>query len=185
MQLNGEQRKRFHDALLNAFPFISSLRQMISFELDENLDAIAMGDNYSDTVFKLIKWAESEYKVEKLLTAARSSNSGNLFLLSFKEQMQGKFDENCKSEINVYSSKVKYLYHYYFRAECEHDVNELIKILGPNIKEINKIRKTRLPDIDVEMCIDLSLEEVQAAMREIEDGHVMLQTVELKYDYDR
>ena len=183
MQLNGQQRKLFHKSLLSAFPSTSKLRQMLSFELDENLDAIAMGDNYSDTVFKLIKWAESEGKVRKLLNAARSSNSGNPELRSFEEQMRDKFDENPTSEINVYSSKVKYLYHYKFRAECEHDVNELIKILNPNIKEITKTKQAPFPDVDVKMCAYLSLKEIQAAIKDIEDGHVMLETLELIHDY--
>ncbi|AFY58983.1 hypothetical protein Riv7116_6661 [Rivularia sp. PCC 7116] len=78
MQLNGEQRELFHKSLLSAFPYISNLRQMVDFKLDKNLNAIAMGENHSDIVFKLIKWAEAEGKVEKLLTAARESNSGNL-----------------------------------------------------------------------------------------------------------
>ena len=183
MQLNGEQRKRFHDAFLNAFPTISSLRQMISFELDENLYTIAMGENYSEIVFKLIIWAEAQGKIKHLLSAARSSNPGNFELRSFEEQMRDKFDKNPESEINVYSSKVKYLYHCKFRAECEHDVDELIKILNPHIKKITKIKKTPFPDVDVEMCAYVSLEEIQAAIKDIEDGHVMLETVELKHDY--
>jgi len=183
MQLNGEQRELFHKSLLSAFPDLSKLRQMVDFKLDENLDAIAMGENHSDIVFKLIKWAESEGKVNDLLTAARESNPGNSELLSFQEQMQSQFDENSQSEINIYSSKAKHLYHCKFRAECEHDVNELIKILNPHVKEITKIKKASFPDIDVEMSAYLPLDEIQAAIKDIEDGHVMLETVELKHDY--
>ncbi|MBV6624652.1 MAG: hypothetical protein KI793_17235 [Rivularia sp. (in: Bacteria)] len=156
---------------------------MVSFKLDENLDAIAMGENHSDIVFKLIKWAESEGKVKQLLTAARSSKPGNLELQSFEEKTQSQFDQNSQSVINIYSSKEKLLYHYKFRAECGHDVDELIKILSPHIHKITKTKDIDFPDMYVEMSTDLSLEEIQAAMRKVEDGHVMLQTVELKYDY--
>ncbi|AFY58982.1 hypothetical protein Riv7116_6660 [Rivularia sp. PCC 7116] len=97
--------------------------------------------------------------------------------------MQGKFDKHPTSEINVYSSKVKYVYHCKFRAECEHDVNELIKTLSPHIKQITKIKDNDFPDMYVEMSVYLSLEEIQAKIKDIEDGHVMLETVELKNDY--
>ncbi|MDY6902996.1 MAG: GUN4 domain-containing protein [Cyanobacteriota bacterium] len=183
MQLSGEQRKHFHKSLLSGFPSKSKLKQMVSFELDENLDEIAMGENYSEIVFELIRWAESHGKVNDLLTAARSSNSGNLDLQSFEEKIQSQFDKNSKSEINVYSSKAKYLYHYKFRAECQHDVDELNKILSPHIKEITKTKDTDFPDMYVEMSVYLSLEEIQAKIKDIEDGHVILETLELKYDY--
>ncbi len=71
MQLNGEQRKRFHESLLNAFPSKPLLKQMVDFELDENLDAIAVGENHSDTVFELINWARKEGKVKELLIKIR------------------------------------------------------------------------------------------------------------------
>ena len=100
MRLNGEQRRRFHKSLLNAFPSKPLLKQMVDFELDENLDAIAVGENHSDTVFELINWARKEGKVKKLLTAARKSNPGNLELRNFEEQMRN----NSQSVINISSS---------------------------------------------------------------------------------
>ena len=90
MQLDGKSRKQFHEALLSAFPSESDLERMLSFEFDKNLDAIAKGENYSDTVFKLITWIEAQGKVEKLLTAACSVNPGNPKLGSFAQQMRGK-----------------------------------------------------------------------------------------------
>lgn len=94
MQLNGKSRHSFHEALLSAFPTPAKLKQMVSFELDENLDAIAIGGNYSEVVFKLIEWAEAEGKVKKLLDAARSSNPGNPKLKSFDEQIRNTLNNN-------------------------------------------------------------------------------------------
>lgn len=94
MDLDGRSRKQFQDALLSAFPSEADLEQMVSFELDENLNSIATGGNYSEVVFKLIKWAQAQGKVKELLTAARSSNPGNPKLRSFDEQIRNTIHTN-------------------------------------------------------------------------------------------
>ncbi|MBV6624653.1 MAG: GUN4 domain-containing protein [Rivularia sp. (in: Bacteria)] len=88
VQLNGKQRQQFHQALISAFPNLANLKQMISFEFDQNLDAIAIGDNYAEIVFKLITWAEAQGKIDKLLNAACEANSGNPLLDDFQQQMR-------------------------------------------------------------------------------------------------
>ena len=40
MNLSGQQRKQLQEALIDAFPDKASLEQMLSFELDKNLDAM-------------------------------------------------------------------------------------------------------------------------------------------------
>ena len=41
MGLSGSQRQQLQEALMDAFPGRSSLEQILSFELDKNLNAIA------------------------------------------------------------------------------------------------------------------------------------------------
>ena len=94
MELDGRTRKQFHEALLSAFPSKASLEQMVSFELDENLDTISTGGNYAEVVFTLIKWAQAQGRVKELLTAARSQNPGNPKLRSFEEQMRSTRNTN-------------------------------------------------------------------------------------------
>ncbi|KST64922.1 toll/interleukin-1 receptor domain-containing protein [Mastigocoleus testarum] len=94
IELDGKTRKQFHDALLSAFPSEADLEQMVNFELDENLNYIATGGNYSEVVFKLIKWAQAQGRIEELLTAARSANPGNPKLKSFDEQMRSRPNTN-------------------------------------------------------------------------------------------
>jgi hypothetical protein len=77
MGLSGWQRKEIQEALVDAFPTKSSLEQMLSYELDKNLEAIAGSGSLQDIVFNLIKKAESEAWVEELITAACWSNPGN------------------------------------------------------------------------------------------------------------
>ena len=100
LELDGKSLKQFHEALLSAFPSEADLYQMVSFELDENLDAISTGGNHYEVVFELIQWAQARGKVEKLLTAARSANPGNPKLKNFDEQMRGKQDTTGEDDLS-------------------------------------------------------------------------------------
>ncbi len=80
MSLLGQQRQQLEDALINAFPNKVSLEQMLSYQLNKNLDAIAGGNNLQETVFNLIKVAEAEGWIEDLFRAAYKVNSNNLLL---------------------------------------------------------------------------------------------------------
>ncbi|MEM7617462.1 MAG: effector-associated domain EAD1-containing protein [Pseudomonadota bacterium] len=86
MNLSGQQRKQLTEALLDAFPERSSLEQMLSFELDINIDTIA-GSSLQDIVFKLIKKLKSENCIEDLINAARNSNPGNTKLKDIAEEL--------------------------------------------------------------------------------------------------
>ncbi|MBD0373683.1 MAG: trypsin-like peptidase domain-containing protein [Pyrinomonadaceae bacterium] len=86
--MTGEQQRRLHEALLAAFPDAGSLRRMVRFGLDENLDAIADTSRLNDTVFELLRWAESRGKVAALIVAARNSNPDNPALRRAAEELQ-------------------------------------------------------------------------------------------------
>jgi hypothetical protein len=60
MKLSGQQRKGLREALIDAFPTKSLLQQLLSFELEKNLDAIAGGNNLQEIVFNLITAAETQ-----------------------------------------------------------------------------------------------------------------------------
>jgi hypothetical protein len=78
--MNGRQMRELQQALLDAFPSEGDLARMVSFGLDERLTAIATGTTLTETVFKLIQWAESHGKVSQLLEAAVRENPDNLQL---------------------------------------------------------------------------------------------------------
>ncbi len=88
IELRGEQFQQFHEALLSAFPSSATLKQMIRFKLNKNLDELATGENYSEVVFKLLEWAESQGQLQVLLTGALEQNPGNPKLRSFYEQIR-------------------------------------------------------------------------------------------------
>ncbi|MDJ0695845.1 GUN4 domain-containing protein [Mastigocoleus sp. MO_188.B34] len=70
-QLQPEERRKLHQALLNAFPSPTDLEMMLYFcALNKNLNEIVTGQNHAQVIFKLIQWAEANGKVEELLIAA-------------------------------------------------------------------------------------------------------------------
>jgi GTPase SAR1 family protein/MFS family permease len=77
MGLSRQQRKQLQEALIDAFPTKASLEQMMLFELDKNLEVIAVEGNLQKIVFKIIQTAEAEAWVEKLIGAAHRENPGN------------------------------------------------------------------------------------------------------------
>ena len=106
MDLSGEERKQLHDALIDAFPSKTLLEQMVSFELDENLNVIASGTDLNDIVFNLITTAESEGWVEELIFAARRSNPGNPKLKAISQKFGLEPDEVEPSDKNGIGDKL-------------------------------------------------------------------------------
>lgn len=87
MIINGPQKRKLQEALINAFPNTASLEQMLSFELDINLRAIAGEGSLQDIVFKLIQTAESQGWIEDLVCKALNSNPGNFKLKAINEEL--------------------------------------------------------------------------------------------------
>lgn len=87
-QMSGEQQKGLHEALLAAFPDLGSLRRMVRFGLNENLDAIASTGKLNDTVFELLNWAVARDKIVTLIVAARNSNPDNAALRRVAEELR-------------------------------------------------------------------------------------------------
>ncbi len=86
MTLSGQQYQQLTYALLNAFPSLVRLDEMIRFRLDKNIHAIALGDDLKEIIFKLVRAAEAEGWIIQLIVAARESNPGNAMLLAFAQQ---------------------------------------------------------------------------------------------------
>jgi len=90
---------------------------------------------------------------------------------------------------------MKTIKYYKFRAECMHDVIELMKrmnkkeIQGMIVRElagleVNGIRTVSFPDVTVQINTFYKLETLRNIMRSIEDGHVMVQTLCHKEEYN-
>ena len=60
--------QQLRDAILSAYPDEGDLEIFVFDALGENLGAIAGGDNLSQVVFKLIRWAEAQGKLETFIS---------------------------------------------------------------------------------------------------------------------
>lgn len=81
------------------------------------------------------------------------------------------------------------------RAECGNDMARFISAVesqGHAIHSVVRPDANGFPDVDVEIRTDANLEQLQEALRSVEDAHVMLQTLRqvplaensLRRDYD-
>ena len=77
MELSGSQNKAFQEALLSTYPAREALQQMVFFELEENLNAIAGSGPLKDVIFNLIVWAASEGRTRDLIKAAQKDRPNN------------------------------------------------------------------------------------------------------------
>jgi hypothetical protein len=86
--LSGKHRKKLVEALVSAFPTYGQLEQMVSFELDESLQAIAGSSELNQVAFNLVKnWATPQGKIQELVEAALASNPDNPKLNSFVQEL--------------------------------------------------------------------------------------------------
>ena len=83
------------------------------------------------------------------------------------------------------------LTYYRLRAECQFDIGRMLAVVHTEsltlqqnsfINDLNGL-KAYIPDVTVSFASSLTLAEIKQALREIEDGHVMAQTVALAADY--
>lgn len=79
MKLTGQEKEQLQQALIDAFNY-QSLKQMLTFKLDKDLDTITTSIGFSNIVFDLITIANQEGWVVKLITSAKEYNSGNQIL---------------------------------------------------------------------------------------------------------
>jgi hypothetical protein len=54
-----------------------NLEMNVAYDLDVNVHAIARGDNLEDAVFKLVKWAQREGRLEEVISRTRARFRGN------------------------------------------------------------------------------------------------------------
>jgi hypothetical protein len=72
-----------------------------------------------------------------------------------------------------------------FRAECETDVNALVSLIPPkSIVRFTSLREAPFPDEICEIEVrGFNLAAMREFCRSVEDGHVMLQTIQPKDKY--
>ena len=87
MYTSGPKLEKLRDALIDAFPNKASLKQMVFFKLEKNLDAITGDYSLQEIVFYLIEKSKAESWTKDLIIAARESNPGNPRLKEIAEEI--------------------------------------------------------------------------------------------------
>ncbi len=95
--LDGYILEEIEAALLDAFPDSGKLERMLLYKFSVKLDEIALGDNYTEIVFNVVKDFKSRNKLAELIDKARQENDGN-----------PKLQEVAK-KINAFTSLIKIL----------------------------------------------------------------------------
>jgi hypothetical protein len=83
MEIQGNQLRELHQALLSAFPARRALEMMLAFELNWNLDDIAAQGTMPEAVFDLIKWARARGELKQLIQAALRTTPNSPDLQAF------------------------------------------------------------------------------------------------------
>lgn len=69
-----------------------------------------------------------------------------------------------------------------FRAECLRDVEELLRQINHSGMEVN-IKFFHVPDVEVTLLTDLTLDSIIQEAREIDDCHVIVETIQRVQEY--
>ena len=69
-----------------------------------------------------------------------------------------------------------------FRAECLRDVEELLRQINHSGMEVN-IKFFHVPDVEVTLLTNLTLDSIIQEAREIDDCHVIVETIQQVQDY--
>ena len=69
-----------------------------------------------------------------------------------------------------------------FRAECLRDVEELLRQINHSEMEVN-IKFFHVPDVEVTLLTSLTLDSIIQEAREIDDCHVIVETIQPIQDY--
>lgn len=99
MTLSGQQLEALHDAILAVFSK-RDLTQLVKFKLDEQLEVISDGGNLSETVFSLIRWAESRGRLPELIREAHLARPHNSVLAELATEAGLPLDVDLASSNN-------------------------------------------------------------------------------------
>jgi hypothetical protein len=83
MKLTLLDRQECHRSLLDAFPRMNDLEQLVAFNFDKPLDAITDANDRKTAILDLISWAQSQDKIKDLIRGALEKNPSNKSLRDF------------------------------------------------------------------------------------------------------
>ncbi|MEX6779368.1 effector-associated domain EAD1-containing protein [Limnospira fusiformis] len=109
MRLSGAEIRKLVNAIISAYPTKEDLAMMVRIELEENLNAIAGGNNLNQLVFSLItQWAIPRGKIYRLILAAYQTNPDNEELKEFYQTvvLQKRFLVNITPKLKEFGPDI-------------------------------------------------------------------------------
>jgi hypothetical protein len=93
MSVSKQQKlQKYEKALLDAFPTWNDMERMVFYALGEHLEVVVGQGALQDVVFRLVRWAEAQGRLEELMRGAREQNPGNKLLGATKSRLRSKAD---------------------------------------------------------------------------------------------
>jgi CheY-like chemotaxis protein len=83
--LTGPQFEELTESLFDAFPSVNELERLLHFRLEKNLASISIETSLKNTIYRVIKTAQSQGWTLSLIRAARKVNPGNPRLFDFAQ----------------------------------------------------------------------------------------------------
>lgn len=95
LQLHGWFYKQLQEALISAFPTAVSLEQFVSFNLNQNLNELAGGENLSDIVYQLMESQKAcgEVCIKRLVDEASQYREYNQQVQAVKQIFDKTLDK--------------------------------------------------------------------------------------------
>ena len=142
------KKKQLIDAILHAYPDRQDLAMIVNFELGENLEAIAGGDNLTDIVFNLVtRWAIPRGKLKQLFQACYQDRQDNPKL----KELELEYQRYHKKER---LDKIIHILEGYFEQEKNAFLNAYELSLNKR-RKIRSITPQNLEDIINELDIGM------------------------------
>ncbi|KAF0226640.1 MAG: hypothetical protein FD167_4860, partial [bacterium] len=88
-KLSGKELEQLQTALLEAFD-LQSIKQMITFKLDKDLNSITTSSGLGNVIFDLITTANKQGWIKQLISCAKDYNSGNQHLQTVADSLLNK-----------------------------------------------------------------------------------------------
>lgn len=142
-----------NQAFLEAFD-LAKLKRLVSFGLDEELEQISTGDDLTEIVYELTRWAEQEGRIRELITAAQaqSSNPRIARLKAPRQRRAGLLDETDPSSKFLMNQQVTLEILSLRVQQMEKDIAIIRNIVtGPNgdngVRSLSRENARNLDDI--------------------------------------
>ncbi len=89
-ETSGYPLREIEEALRDAFPEKAKLERMLLYQFTVNLDDIALGNDYTEIAFKVVKYFHSKSRLLELINEALQENTGNIKLQKIANKINTK-----------------------------------------------------------------------------------------------